>query len=313
MKNKWTVAATTTSAAFLLFGAAALAQSPASSAAASASAPAATGTVTVTGTVETTPSAVVTGTAVRTETAVPTSPVGTTATAVPTIEVAPSIYVAGGQGNFPFANPAFRDTWSRTDAPVAQGKVSRTWFWGPGPNTPGLLEQYKEAPNGSGQRLVQYFDKSRMELNNPQANPAQPFFVTNGLLSVELISGYIQVGNANFDKFRPACIAMSGDFGDANAPTYFAFQGVSNTQAGDHFSTNRTGQKVTQTIDHNGKVGDDTSKANIPGVNLVHYEPQTRHNIPAAFWDFLNSSGPIQNANGTVSNGQLITDRKSVV
>jgi len=154
--------------------------------------------------------------------------------------------------------------------------------------------------------LVQYFDKSRMEINNPQGDRSQPFFVTNGLLTVEMISGFIQLGDADFVRFHPACIPMSGDFGDTLAPTYFAFQGVSNTQAGDHDAPDRTGQKVTQTINHDGQTGDDPSKGSIPGVNLVHYETQTHHNIPAVFWDFLNSSGPVKNDAGQVVTEQLI-------
>jgi len=184
--------------------------------------------------------------------------------------------------------------------------VNRTWFWGPGPNTPGLLEAYKEAPNGSGQRLVQYFDKSRMELNDPQANPSQPFFVTNGLLTVELISGFIQTGNSSFEKFRPACIPMTGDFGDVTAPTYATFASVSNTQAGDHPSTNKTGQYATQTINNAGTIGNDPSKQGA-ATQFTYFEPTTKHNIPKAFWDFLNSSGPVYNAQNQIVNEQLIT------
>jgi hypothetical protein len=216
-----------------------------------------------------------------------------------------SIYVAGGAGNFPFAHTAFQRVWTRTDRPVAEKRIDRTWFWGPGPNTPGLLEAYKEAPpQMTGMRLVQYFDKSRMEINNPTADASQTFFVTNGLLTVELISGFIQTGETEFQKFRPACIPMSGDSGDTTAPTYFAFQGVSNTQAGDHDAPNRTGQNATQTIDRNGTVGNDPSKATVKGVNFVHYE--NSHNIPSIFWDFLNSSGPVYNTSGQIVNEQLI-------
>jgi hypothetical protein len=99
---------------------------------------------------------------------------------------------------------------------------------------------------------------------------------------------------------------MSGDFGDQTAPTYFAFQGVSNTQAGDHPAQNRTGQNATETIDRNGRTGTDASKATVPGVRLAYFEPQTRHNIPQVFWDFLNSSGPVYNEQGQVVNQQLI-------
>ena len=225
------------------------------------------------------------------------------ATFVPTVVIPSGIYVPGG-GPFGFADSAFQRVWNRTDSLVASGQVSRTWFWGPGPNTPGLIEQYNQGVNH--QRLVQYFDKSRMEINNPAGDRSQPFFVTNGLLTVELISGFIQLGDADFARFHPACIPMSGDFGDTLAPTYFAFQGVSNTQAGDHNAPDRTGQKVTETIDRDGHTGTDASKGSIPGVNLVHYEPTTHHNIPAVFWDFLNSSGPVKNDQGQVVTEQLI-------
>jgi hypothetical protein len=192
--------------------------------------------------------------------------------------------------------------WDRTDSVVSEGRIARTWFWGPGPNTPGLLEQYNEGSDD--RRLVQYFDKSRMEINNPSGDREQPFFVTNGLLTVELISGFIQVGEADFVKYRPACIPMSGDFGDTNAPTYFDFQGVSNTQAGDHDAPDRTGQNATDTIERGGEVGTDPSKANVPGVRFVHYE--NNHNIPQIFWDFLNSTGPVKNAQGEIVNEKLI-------
>src|SRR5438552_1043053 len=90
-----------------------------------------------------------------------------------------------------FAHPAFQHVWERTDALVADGRVARTWLWGPEPGEP-RLEPWQQA--AGRQRLVQYFDKSRMELNNPNADPNSPFYVTNGLLTVELISGQMQVG-----------------------------------------------------------------------------------------------------------------------
>jgi len=293
MDKRWFTAATTFGAAAVVFSAAALAQTPTPGATATPGA-----TTSPAGTVSAT--VAVTGTSVVTGTAVATG----TAQVVPTISVPNTLYVPGGTGGFPFADPAFQQVWNRTDSLVASGQVSRTWFWGPGPNTVGLIEQYNEGVGGK--RLVQYFDKSRMEINNPAGDRSQPFFVTNGLLTVELISGFMQVGNADFVKFHPACIPMSGDFGDTLAPTYFAFQGVSNTQAGDHNAPDRTGQKATETIDRDGHVGTDASKGNIAGVNFVHFETQTHHNIPKVFWDFLNSSGPVRNAQGQVVTEQLI-------
>src|SRR6476659_11379947 len=85
-----------------------------------------------------------------------------------------------------FADPAFMRTWERTDKPVADGAVKRGFYWGPAAGE-ARQEQYAEGQGGA--RLVQYFDKSRMEINNPAADKADPFYVTNGLLVVELVTG----------------------------------------------------------------------------------------------------------------------------
>ncbi|MDQ6693093.1 MAG: hypothetical protein M3014_01545 [Chloroflexota bacterium] len=302
MNRRLASAAATFGAASMVFGAVALAQTPSPGITPTVG----TGTLTPAGTASVSGTGTTSTTAVSTAatTAVTTGTVGVPSVVVPTVVIASGIYVAGG-GPFAFANSAFANVYNRTDRPVKQGQVSRTYFWGPGPNTPGLIEQYNEDPTGKRQRVVQYFDKSRMELNNPTANAQQPFFVTNGLLTVELISGFIQTGEKEFIQYRASCTNMTGDFGDAQAPTYFGFQKVSNTQAGDHPAANRTGQKVTETIDRNGNTGTDASKANIAGVDIVHFEAQTKHNIPSIFWNFLNSSGRVENAQGQPVTEQL--------
>src|SRR6478672_11983941 len=71
-----------------------------------------------------------------------------------------------------FAHVSFQRVWERTDSLVVAGGASRTWFWGPKANTGAMTEPHKESPGGT--RLVQYFDKSRMEINNPDANPNDP-------------------------------------------------------------------------------------------------------------------------------------------
>jgi hypothetical protein len=202
-----------------------------------------------------------------------------------------------------FADPAFRRVWERTDLPVADHTVARTWFWGPSPNTPGLVEPNKESPNG--QRLVQYFDKSRMEINNPAGNPNDQFFVTNGLLTVELISGRMQVGESSYETRYPACIPTTGDSGDTTAPTYNAMQKVSNTTLGDHPAGDRMGQVITATIDRLGNVGSDPAKAVYTGTKVAYFDTVTNHNIPGVFWTFLNESGPVYE-NGVTSTAQLI-------
>lgn len=111
----------------------------------------------------------------------------------------------------------FEATWARTDKPVADGQVSRTWIWGPGANTAPMTEEYADSPGG--ERTVQYFDKSRMEINNPDADPGSDWYVTNGLLVVEMMTGQMQIGDHEFVPHDPAQVNVAGDAGDPATPT----------------------------------------------------------------------------------------------
>jgi hypothetical protein len=183
-----------------------------------------------------------------------------------------------------FADPSFDRVWQRSDRPVAEQRASRSWMWGPR----GLMartEGYIQSP--SGLRQVQYFDKARMEVNNPRADRNTNWFVTTGLLVVELITGRVQLGDNEFVQRPPADIPIAGDPGDPNAPTYVSFGGVTALQPGD-----RTGQFAAETIDHAGTVGPYGGPQR-PEVRLVHFVPETGHNIPQVFWDYLNASGTV--------------------
>ncbi len=191
-----------------------------------------------------------------------------------------------------FADTAFLQTWMRTDEPVAAGVVQRSWYWGPTPRC-STRETYVDAPDGSGTRLVQYFDKSRMEINNPNGDPSAPWYVTNGLLAYEMISGLMQIGNNTYQTRGPADIPIASDMGDLNAPTYRSFQSVSNTPAAQHYAPSALGQPVLATIDRAGNVGVDPAKAYYPNTAIAHYNDTTHHNIPTVFWNFINQTGPI--------------------
>lgn len=195
------------------------------------------------------------------------------------------------------AHPAFQRVWERTDALVGSGQVKRTWFWGPQPNTAGLYEEYKEGANGK--RLVQYFDKSRMEINNPAADPNGAFFVTNGLLTVELISGRMQTGNGTFVNRQPSQTNLTGDAGDPLAPTYADLRELSNAVR-EKRDPDRTGKPVVATLARGGKTGEDAGKESVQGSRIAYYEPRTGHNISQVFWEFLNSTGPVLEGGATV-------------
>ncbi len=182
-----------------------------------------------------------------------------------------------------FGSVAFERTWTRTDALVANGRLARSFYWGP---NPGLATYEDYAQGVGGKRLVQYFDKSRMEINNPTADPANPFYVTNGLLTVELISGQMQVGDNEFLYRYPANIDLASDPDDANAPTYASFRGLLLDNA------DTTGATENEYIARDGTVGNDPRYATYK-VTDTHYEAATKHNIPDVFWAFLNQTGPV--------------------
>lgn len=187
-----------------------------------------------------------------------------------------------------FADPAFQRTWERTDSLVANGKVKRSWFWGP---TSGFatMEEYDQGPGGK--HLVQYFDKSRMEINNPNGNKNNPFYVTNGLLARELIFGLVQVGDNRYVERYPANIPLASDLDDSDAPTYATFRSDVACCA----EPDWTGEKVDSIIRKNGSKDTDYEGKLFLAYHVVfgYFEKAVKRNIPNVFWDFLNSTGPI--------------------
>lgn len=207
--------------------------------------------------------------------------------------------------SMPFADSAFENVWRRNDLPVAAKELARSWTWGPGPLAAGL-ETYVDAPDKSGKRLVQYFDKSRMEINDPKVDPNSKWFVTNGLLTVELISGRMQMGNNTFESAKPAGINLASDPDDGNAPTYASFGSVANTTAGEHRQPDKSnGGYATGRINRAGAVTDDPSKSKVAEARIAYFEKATGHNVPQVFWDFLNSSGRVRNGMGS-ADGKLL-------
>jgi hypothetical protein len=182
----------------------------------------------------------------------------------------------------------FSQVWQRTDRPVAEGLVSRTWVLGPA----GFFtatESYGDKPGLS--RQVEYYDKSRLEINDPNGASDSPWFITSGLLVKEMISGQMQIGDDRFQPYVPAAIPVAGDPAPANAlaPTYASLQAVATLSEDDHQAKDMTGQPLTATIDASGRVGENLDLGRYTLVAI--YNTAGAHNIPAVFWDFLNSSG----------------------
>jgi hypothetical protein len=194
-----------------------------------------------------------------------------------------------------------QQAWERTDLPVrdgAPGMQPRSWIWGDGPTSAPAREAYAEGVGG--ERVVQYFDKSRMEINNPAQG-----VVTNGLLSMEMIEGRIQVGDTAYEEYVPAEQAVAGDPAAANpnAPTYRSFRSVSFPVNEDRAPT-RIGQVVTEVLHQDGSTTQNSSLARYD-VRISYYDEQLGHNIPGVFIDFLNKRGMVYE-NGSFSQQQII-------
>lgn len=180
---------------------------------------------------------------------------------------------------------AFGELWNRTDLAVAGRATQRSWMWGPKSFGTGS-ESYRESPGG--RRVVQYWDKSRMEVSNPAANRSELWFVTNGLLTKELISGKWQVGEREFQQQAPSLTPVAGDpAGGTPAPSYAAFAAVASLD-GDRRAEPRAGAAVVNTIDGAGNAGANDSFRRYNVVN-AEYNAELGHNIPNVFRGYLGA------------------------
>lgn len=195
-----------------------------------------------------------------------------------------------------FGNDAFKRVWDRQDRAVAEQASDRSWTWGPAPISDGLREEFAEGVDSK--RAVQYFDKARMEVNDPTADPNATWYVTNGLLPVELMTGRMQVGNNQFQFRGPAKVAVIGD--PDQFPTYadllpfYQPQGAVNP--GD------LGKPTTGIINKDGSVTGFNDFASDPATILV--QGQNNHGVAKAFMDFMSQQGLVS-AGGRYVRGQV--------
>ena len=184
-----------------------------------------------------------------------------------------------------FGSPQFEQQY-------AMGEAITPNFWGPlATAQEPQVEGYIEGTAGAicrpmqacpqyvrpGRRLVQYFDKARMEQNG-LGGP-----VTNGLLAVEMISGRVQTGNAKYEARQPATITAVGDPGNA-FPTYADFA---------HWQTatlTHTGP-VTTLAQADGSTGTYTGAMSDPFTVIGATDTGGMYPIPLAFSQFRDKAG----------------------
>lgn len=205
---------------------------------------------------------------------------------------------------------AFYALWGRTDALVAEEAVARTWYWGPSPFAT-LDEEYRQGI--VGKRQVMYWDKGRMEITNPNEDPTSSWYVTAGMLSIEMISGSIRVGDDETVALGTVQVSIAGDPDrrNASAPTYASFGPVTTANIdsrmqiatdeplgptmGENTAPPRQGELVDEALNRNSEVSHRPDlAAAYPETRLVYYDSVLGHNIPRVFWEFLQKVGKVQ-------------------
>ena len=181
-----------------------------------------------------------------------------------------------------FASPSFQALWAQTDEPVAAGMVNRAWLWGPGPITEARQEPYAESPGGT--RLVQYFDKGRMELNAPNGP------VTSGLLARDLITGRVQTGDRRFEQHTPAGLGVVGDPDDILGPTYASLARLLERPP------LAPGAALVEVVDREGSIGLDQALSRY-GARADVLIPETGHRVANVFRAYFEGS-PLPNSEG---------------
>src|SRR5207248_646016 len=131
--------------------------------------------------------------------------------------------------------------------------------------------------------LVQYFDKGRLEVNDPDGDVHSPWYVTSGLLVAEMVSGSARTGDHTSHPLGPARIPVAGD---AGGPTYADFA----THMGR--TTGSEGAGVTTLL----QTGGATAPIGAPpaAVRLTMLEPAAGHYWADVFWQF--ATGPARPA-----------------
>jgi hypothetical protein len=178
-----------------------------------------------------------------------------------------SVDVAAAQS---FADPQFASVWNADESKVPN-------FWGP----LGLASDGIQEPYNGGTRLVQYFDKGRMELTNGQ--------VTFGLLATQMVTGDIQQGDQSFRHVTPSLAKIAGD-ADGLGPSYRTIYDNRSQLLAQRDA--KPGQEIGFLFDKNNALIVSPNPAN-PGGPLANgpYDATTQHNVLAAFADYRAQAG----------------------
>ena len=134
-------------------------------------------------------------------------------------------------------------------------------------------------------------------------------FVTNGLLTKELVTGQRQDGDSKFTSLAPSSVQVAGDDnsggGNAISPTYASFGGVVTITPGQNTAEGGENKFANLAINKAGQV---TTLSNPPEqVHIGGYDNVLGHNLPQIFIDFQLQQGKVWNGFSYI-NAKIYTD-----
>ncbi|GAB4215842.1 MAG: hypothetical protein OHK0022_56210 [Roseiflexaceae bacterium] len=211
------------------------------------------------------------------------------------------VVLATAQQALAAPNPSavFQTLWERYDRPVAEQRTPRSWTWGPAPIAGPLEEEFRD-PQVSPiayQRSVIYYDKGRMEINNPDGDASSPWYVTSGLLPIELMRGVRQNG-INPDtvtRWQESYISAIGD--PDSFPAYPDL--LTLYQSPGQIDQAKLNRPATELLNRNMTIGSFNDYASDPATVLL--AGANGHGVPRAFLEFQRQQGLL------VSGGRLVS------
>ncbi len=213
--------------------------------------------------------------------------------------------------NNPTDKSTFEATWGLTDKAILDGQ-QQSWLWGPQPFGGPVLEQYASAAAQANGKLVQYWDKGRLER---QSDGKGGFLFSVGKLGWELLTGKVDLGGGQTSDLGPAQIPLVGPRSETAQQTIITRAGATSTfklaptyadaqiEAAQRTLDYR-GAPITWKLLPGGKIEQFTPPTT---VRLTNYDPESGHNVAdvfAAWYDktFFTSADndPLHTLNATL-------------
>ena len=185
-------------------------------------------------------------------------------------------------------DPAIDSTWRATDGVNLGGAVQRPWSWGPAP----LAMTVDHVP-GVGERRSVWFDKGRIDINDPTGDRSSIWYATGAPLVTELLAGAIRINEQTWVDRDDALMPIAGDMAQPSPVTYATLGALATlptaATAGVGPSEQAIGSRVTTLLQPSGTLLlDGVSQAT---VTVGAYDTVAGHNVAQPFVNWMATLG----------------------